>query len=374
MDMEKLLNSIIIDGDTKISVRDFYNRMGSSDFDFDKYLESGMLPEILRLGEHFLTHSDPQECVSEETLAYWAERGLKKEYVTDPDGDYIVFSPLNPEPGRKYPMLFTIYGGNPNLYFVETLGFTHLAAEEQLIQVIPVIEFPDREPRMDRDRPYELLDKLTEAYPVDESRIYMTGFSHGGILSQWNGIAHFERFAGICPSGIRPGDGGPRRPGVGPSFMIYYDYPVTEELVHAHVPVVYCIGMAEQPEHIPLYHENHAPVFEHYIDEHVSMLKPITRMNETPDIDEATLRACAESEDPCERVIGLPLTNTHIETYFGAKHYFGDVPGRDGVVRTRFIAVENQPHHPSAAWARLSWDFISKFRRDPVTHESIYEA
>ncbi len=371
MDIERLLNETVIDGEQRMTVREFYNRMGSPEFDFDRYLKSGMLPEILKLSEHFLTHSDPSECVSDGTLRYWAEKGLKKEYIKAPDGDYIVFSPLDPEPGRKYPMIFTISGGNSNLYFVETLGWTHLAAEEKIIQVIPQIEFADRNPRMDRDRPYELLDRLIAAYPVDETRIYMTGFSHGGILSQWNGTAHFERFAGICPSGIRPGDGGPRRRG--PGFMIPYDFPATEEVCRAHVPVVYCIGMAEQPEHLPLYHENYAPIFEHYLDEHVLMLKPITRMNETPDIDEKTILACADSEDPCERAIGLPLKNTHVETYFGAKHYFGDVPSADDVVRTRYIGVENQPHHPSAAWARLSWDFIKRFHRDPVTHGSVLD-
>ena len=371
MKIEELLNCQVMDNGAAMSVRDFYNRMGSPEFNYDQYLSSGMLPQILKLGENFLQHSDPSDCMSEETLAYWEERGLKKEYIIDSDGDYIVFSPCTLKPGKKYPLIFTIYGGNPNLYFVETLGWTHLAAEEELIQVIPAVEFEDRNPRMNRDRPNELLDRLIRDYPIDETRVYMTGFSHGGILSQWNGIAHFERFAGICPSGIRPGDGGPKR--TGPSFMIHYNYPVDEKVAHCHVPVVYCIGMAEQPEHLPLYHENHAPIFEHYLDEHVSMLRPITRMNETPDIDENIILQCAESDDPCIRAVGLPLENTHVETIFGAKHYFGDVPGKDGVVRTRYIAVENQPHHPSAAWARLSWEFISRFRRDPLTLESILE-
>ena len=371
MEYKEMLDLIIHDGSSTMSIRDFYNRMGSPDFDFERYFSSGMLPQILELGENYLLHSESSQCMCNETLAYWEKRGLKKEYIKDLNGDYIVFSPSHLKSGKKYPLIFTIYGGNPNLYFVETLGWTHLAAEEELIQVIPTVEFEDRNPSIDRDRPFELLDQLIEKYPVDETRIYMTGFSHGGILSQWNGIAYYKRFAGICPSGIRPGDGGPKR--VGPSFMLRYDYPVDEEVERCHVPVVYCIGMAEQPQHLPLYHENHEPVFEHYLDEHVSMLKPITRMNETPGIDEQTILDCAKSDDPCVRAIGLPLTNTHIETYYGAKHYFGDVASNDGIIRTRYIAVENQPHHPSAAWARLSWEFISRFRRDPVTHESILE-
>ncbi len=369
---EELLSSEVYDGENKMTVEALYNRMGSEEFDFEKYKNGGMLEEIIRLSEAYLRHSKPEEMMCPETVEYWKGMGLRKEYVTDSGGDYVIFVPTELEEGKKYPLIFTVCGDNANLYFVETLGFTQLAAEEKIIQVIPMFHRPGTGlDQMNKDRPCDLLDSLIEKYPVDESRIYMSGFSHGGILSQWNGIAHFDRFAGICCSGIRPGDGAKKR--VAPSFMVFYDFSVTEEVKKAHVPVVYCIGMAEQPEHLPLYHENHKPLFEHYIDEHVYMLKTITDMNETPELTEEDLLKCASSENICERVFGIPLQNTRVEEYFGAKHYFGEVPSADGVVRTRYIAVENQPHHPSAAWARLSWEFIKKFRRDPDTHASIKE-
>lgn len=355
------------------SPREYFNRLFSSEFDFEKYsARGGMLEAILSLSENRILHSEDMFCSG--SLAYWEIRGLRKSYIRDDSGDYILFTPLSMEKpenaNRKYPLIFTICGFNDEIDLVETLGFTHLAAEEELIQVVPLIFDPNREPALDRDRPYTLLDRLKKDLPVDETRIYMTGFSHGGILSQWNGIAHIDCFAGAAAAGIRPGDGAPRRIQL-PGFF-YYDYPVDERRKKLHLPIVFCIGMAEQPEHIPLYHENTAPVFEHYLDEHVMHLRYITRLNEISDLDESDLLACRDSPNDSERVLGLPLVNTKTGRYFGVNHYFGDLASSDGVCRTRFIAVENQPHHPSAAWARLSWDFLKHFTRNPLTGESVY--
>jgi len=354
---------------------EYFNRMGTPDFDFAKYRDGGMLEAILELSENWIVNSGDEGQFCDATIEYWRSRGLKKELCRAEGGDYVLFTPLSmyteEGKGRKYPLIFTICGFNDDIYAVETLGFTHLAAEEELIQVLPLMYEPTREPSLDRDRPYDLLDRLCAELPVDEERIYMTGFSHGGILSQWNCIGHTERFAGAAAAGIRPGDGAPRRSRQG--FQRYYEYNVTPEVQRMHVPIVYCIGMEEQPHHLPLYRGTTIEHFEHYVDEHVDHLKYITAMNETPPLALEDLMACKNSAAASERAIGVPLINTHTDEYYGVRHYFGDVASSDGVIRTRYIGVENQPHHPSAAWARLSWDFLRHFRRDPVTHESIYE-
>ena len=108
---------------------------------------------------------------------------------------YNVWIPEDYDPEEKYPLLIGLAGGNG---FSESFFLT-------LRKVIPnhyIIVCPNADYGMwwesDRIQMFDiLLKEIVKDYAVDQDRIYLSGFSNGGIAAYYYGYIHPDRFAAI---------------------------------------------------------------------------------------------------------------------------------------------------------------------------------
>ena len=112
----------------------------------------------------------------------------KVGYVTFYDKDLDLVS-------RRYPLMLVFHGGGDSAYATASLAeWPEIGQEEGFITVAVEMHM-----RVSADEVISLIDNLCKEYPIDEERIYATGFSMGGIKSWDLFQQHPERFACLLP-------------------------------------------------------------------------------------------------------------------------------------------------------------------------------
>jgi len=118
--------------------------------------------------------------------------------------DYLLFLPKGYEPqgGKKWPLILFLHGAGErgsDIWKVAVHGPPKQATnvvDFPFIVISP--QCPDNQV-WDSDALLRLLDEAQAKYPVDRTRVYLTGLSMGGY-GTWNlGLTHPERFAAIAP-------------------------------------------------------------------------------------------------------------------------------------------------------------------------------
>ena len=236
------------------------------------------------------------------------------------------------------PLLVGFHGGGDSSMFLTFVsgwyeiahryGFLYVALENH--QFAPATEVA------------ELIGELKKRYPIDEKRIYATGFSMGSGKT-WEMYQEYpELFAGFAPASAL--------------------FPVRDNsLAQSHsgrrnttvpVPMFYSGGMHSHVPELPFQAE--------------SALERIRYLAETN-----RLKACFDKgydekeawEDPIWSVPG-----DRIETLHDASrdsdltiHYFDSV---DGVCRTALASINNQMHECRHHTCEQAWRFISQFVKE----------
>lgn len=99
------------------------------------------------------------------------------------------------------PVVFSVHGrGEPAWIFSTKNGWDKLADEtKEFILVLP--DSPQNIWQFDRDSEVfsHIINKLYEIYGIDKSRVYLTGFSNGGMITRQMGNYYPELFAAISP-------------------------------------------------------------------------------------------------------------------------------------------------------------------------------
>jgi polyhydroxybutyrate depolymerase len=146
------------------------------------------------------------------------------EFFHTPDGvkrNYFLRLPEGYDQSAKYPLLFVLHPGLTNGEFMEAeTGMSELADEMGFIAIYPnglnrgrtfpesttlswngAFQFRCAPPQIPADVAFllEVLDRVSSDYSVDESRVYMTGFSQGAQLLNTFVRYHPERVAAIAP-------------------------------------------------------------------------------------------------------------------------------------------------------------------------------
>lgn len=94
--------------------------------------------------------------------------------------------------GETYPLVLDLHGrGDHEIYEAESNGWIEVAGEEKVIVVAPF--------DTSTTAVVNLLNEIEDKYPVDPSRIYMTGYSAGGRATWAVSSLIPERFAAIAP-------------------------------------------------------------------------------------------------------------------------------------------------------------------------------
>jgi predicted peptidase len=143
---------------------------------------------------------------SEPIAGQHAQR-LDQEVRIKAELDYLLYIPEKvPTAGKKWPLMLFLHGAGERgdeLELVKRNGPPKLVAEGREFPFI--IASPQCPKDISWSNPNQiialnaLIDELVANYPIDESRIYLTGLSMGGF-GTWSLAATYpERFAAIAP-------------------------------------------------------------------------------------------------------------------------------------------------------------------------------
>ena len=334
-----------------------------------------------------------------EVIAYWAKRGMVKEFHgedvpmswteyeartgyrwEDPEkqgaqnrfkkwNSFVPVSAFRPEnAGRKYPAVVVLHGGFNPISIIDGWGFVQEAARREWIVIVPSIELDDIVA--------EILDEAKKIYPIDERRMYATGFSYGGFMSNLLGHKRPDLFAAVAPCGAPISDGYCEK-AIGPEPQTPFDGKPRAEEMHTYMPVMNVYGNLDGFR-FPFYDFKGSFAGQKSPKELVDGLNVWARVNHCRQIDLEDVMALKDKPDASEeeKAIGIPLEEGCRETVHrdGITCYIGSLPSEDGVVRVKIMCEMNMPHWPTPELSRQIFAFFSHFSRDPQTCESIYDA
>lgn len=363
------------------------------ELDLEAFKRDGYLEAVNDMMEPVLMNLDDH---SPEVLAYWAKHGMVKEFHgaanpmswteyemktgyqwTPPAGCYqnhfklwnsfvpvSAFDPANKD--RKYPVVVVLHGGFNPMSIIDGWGFPQEAARREWIVIVPALELDDI---LD-----EILAEAKQLYPIDESRIYLTGFSYGGFMSNTIGNKRPDVYAAVAPCGA-PISNGFVGKAIGPEPQTPFDGVARNVAMGTYMPIMTVSGILDG-HRFPVYDGKNYRTGESQAE---TLLEGINHWIRANGGKEITLDACLalKGRDDIsdeEKYIGLPLEADCRRTVVadGLTCYIGDFKSGDGIVRTRVMCEMNMGHWPTPEMIRQVFEFFSHFSRDPETKESIY--
>lgn len=363
---------------TLISLRDRTPTVASRSCDLEAIIDSEMGRQMVVQFEDYIRYGDEMD---PELLKKWENtgKGLYKEmYQRDNFWErWAVYTPLSisrPEnKDRKYPLLFVLHGGGMPINWEECSGFLPIAAREELIVCLPQNHSVENIMR--------IFEKLKKEYPIDESRVYSTGYSQGSMQTNALMFAHPEILAAVAPCGCL----------AGPFSTGMVDEEAVQSVAKFRIPTFIMCGQQEGLYLVPYYED--APVAGGMYGENkpnigkkdgseedkklelaaptkefkLESLNLRLRASNCKEVTMEQVLASANSVDVVCRKIGMPFDSTQVQVIYGWDHYIGTVVDKYGDDYLKIVAVENFPHWPIPSMAEMAWDFMKHFSRNTVT-------
>lgn len=293
---------------------------------------------------------------------YWADRGLDFKVHTYRGERWMTMTPISALKNneKKLPLLLAlqeVYPGNEHLavssmsYFYEAMD---IAAQGECMVLFFVLEDPDS-----NDLALEILKEAEKIYPIDPSRVYVTGHSHDGGFARIFSYRHPETVAAVAVMGN----------GVGLASSKETGNPVggteddqLEALSKIHLPIINIGGSREH--RTPDAKDMTFPQFARAWQRRLAVCRCTPKT-------EAEIAAAQTSENLVERKIGVPFDATEVLWMDGFEHYIGDLINAEGKKWTRMVCIENSPHTVTASMLTLCWSFLRRFARDLENGEVI---
>lgn len=334
---------------------------GNNSFDVNRLICSEYGQKIIDTMEPFFLSTDPMD---PKVVAYWREKGLKKEMVRGGPQEWnmwTIFTPVSAElpenAGRKYPLVFGLHGGDAGefagepIFLAESTGYAKKAAEEEFILAMP--EDHDAEPIMN------LYNYLVEHYPVDRSRVYAAGYSAGSDRSVRVCLRHPEIFAGMLI-------------GAGVPFNLIDDEKEIINTEKYKMPMIAIGCLSDKGNHTPFYSTNTldhptSPFIEKLLCAEGKMrwINRIFRVNHIPYYSVEENRDYVLTRGtPAEKRIGMRAQRSKVWEWAGKKHYCLDYTDAEGIDSVRYIFIEDMPHFEPVDMMDLAWPFLKRFSRN----------
>ena len=119
----------------------------------------------------------------------------------DERGGFSVYVPEDYDPARQYPLVMALHGGaGHGRLFLWT--WLREARGRGLILVAPTAigdTWSLREPELDAGNLAHILDQVRQQWPVDASRLLLTGMSDGGTFTLLSGLSDDSPFTHLAP-------------------------------------------------------------------------------------------------------------------------------------------------------------------------------
>lgn len=335
-------------------------RMNEGRFNREWFLHSGVArrsTEGLLMENHFTS-------VDNEGFAeYWDNMGLLFEQKETNGERWLAFVPKQAveEPEKKLPtvmLMQEVYHGNEHLavtslsYFYE---YMHIAAQGECILLFFAMEDWDS-----NDLFVTILHQAESKYPIDSTRVYITGHSHDGCFT----FEFARRHPDIIAAAATLGNAGILQPPevTGDKFLSVGDDRL-ETMSKIDMPMIVANAMSEGHVTAPDNPEEFAAWAKFWQRRLIASRCPM----KTPE----EIRAARYSKNKAERILGFPAD--HAETIWadGAEHYVADVTNIDGNNHLRVVTSENMPHTVTPFMIDITWNFLRKFSRNQETGEII---
>lgn len=326
-------------------------------YDGDAFIHSEAANQIYQDLYYYATYGLSQQD-DPAIYEYWESLGLQKKIYDADDADrmWSVFVPTTFEESYQYPVVFCLHGNNNNILLTETYGFAKLGGTEGFITVVPWAKNED----IIVDEIPRILDVLrSENYPIDERKIYATGFSKGGMATQTVALQYSDIFAAAAPGGCSPlGISDNAAPITSGSLNWSFR---SDAFVNAHtIPMLFFGGSCDS-----------MPINTTAVNAWIELSGAnAPEMNETWFAD-----GISNTANETETYTGLRYQSqrqTEIRRYDGQNYYIGRYFNNEGICTFETVSVEGAPHWVMPSEPRVVWEFLSQFSRDTETHELRY--
>lgn len=209
---------------------------------------------------------------------------------------------------------------------------------------------------------HALIDWLKRKYPVDETRIYLSGFSNGAAMAQVYAMEYPEEIAGVChidsnwpghrlgPAGIREEEvtafqrGKKRKEEYDFRMPIWYTYGTGEPSY----PVYR--GCSQQLQYDFWKEYNHIPV------------------KETPKRENPHPCGCGVPGDMCEELI---VSDQYPEHRYQVNRFYSDDATPMNLYN--YVMMHDKGHEVAPFDPLLGWNYVKQFRRNKDGSLSVLE-
>jgi hypothetical protein len=233
------------------------------------------------------------------------------------------------------------------------LDYFKLAAAGKLNILIFARETPES-----MDVAYDIIKEAERSYPIDPSRIYVTGHSHNGHLAREFAYRHPDMVAAVAPLG---NSSGLAAPAYSHEAVVADDARIAA-WSRIDMPVV-TIGAASE---VTSPHTMPSSILNDY-DLFMEAWQRRLAASRAPMKTRQEIMAAEGSADPVTRLFGLPNDGSDIQYMDGVAHYTIDVRNREGRKHLRIVGVDNMVHAPEPTMPMIAWEFMSRFARDQRT-------
>jgi len=291
-------------------------------------------------------------------------------YIKDtrlPDGKehtWFVHVPtsVKADPTKKVPVMFFYHGGSDNPHEAAEMSRFHVTGEKEgYITVYPwgtdtAMWNNSMNPDMHDDVKFcrDLIDFMIENYPVDPSRIYLSGFSNGAGMAQTMAMLYPDVIAAICHIDANwPG----RREGI--THLKYEDVtPMALALEKKkeydyRMPIWYTYGTREVSFPIFRYstQQNQYDFWKMYNN---------IEIKETPEIDDPEPSGCGVIGDVRERIDSF---GRHKELWYDVQRFFTKDEKPENYYN--MAMMHDKEHDIAELDSVLGWNYVKQFRRNP---------
>ena len=375
-------------------IRDLYTTF-NPEVDLQALIDGGYIDVLDQMMEPVTMSYDEH---APEVIAYWAKKGMVKEihgqnkvmswteyadktgYVWQPIfkgngvqnnfklwNSFVPVSAFRPEnAGRKYPVVFVLHGGFNPISIIDGWGWVQEAAKREWIVIVPSIELDSIVE--------EILEEAKQLYPVDESRVYVCGFSYGGFTTNVYGNKRPDLVAAVAPCGAAM-DNAYCEKAMGPEPQEPFDGISRAAQMGTYMPIINIYGNLDG-HRFPFYNYTG---FLHYDGGPKTLVDGLNHWLDTNHAEKVSLEDVMALKDSTtcsieEKMIGVPIAPDCRETVCrdGLTHHIASFKSEDGIVRTKLMCTMNMPHWTTPEMCYQAFEFFSHFSRDPQTKESIY--
>jgi hypothetical protein len=329
---------------------------------------------------------DPQRIIHGMIGEHWME-GIRFQYDHGKDNDpaikahfdemglvmgehhtrgerWLFFSPKQAvEENKKLPLVLVLletYDFNEyavSTAYAEYLDYFKLAAEGDLNVLFFALESPDT-----MDLAYTIIKEAEKSYPIDPSRVYVTGHSHNGHLAREFAYRHPDMVAAAAPLG---NSSGLAAPAYSHEAVVADDQRI-QEWSKIDMPIVTIGAVSEvtSPHFTPSSILNDYNLF-------IEAWQRRLTASRCPMKSREEIMAAEHSDDYVTRAFGLPNDGSSLQMIDGVQHYIIDIKNVDGRKHLRIVGVDNMIHTPEPTMPMVGWTFMRRFARDQTTGKVI---